>query len=70
MLNRLRRSKLELCRLRKDLGICPRSSRGLRQMPTPPTKRAGGRAGGASRGVQGVRGGGAPPGRLMITTKI
>eukprot|EP00969_Alexandrium_andersonii_P151765 6710808-Alexandrium_andersonii.AAC.1 len=32
-------------------------------MPNLPAKRAGGRAGGAS---QGVRGGGAPPGRPMI----
>ena len=55
MRNCLRRSKLELRGPRNGLEIGPRSSRGVRsapffaQMPNLPTKRAGGRAGGASR---------------------
>eukprot|EP00969_Alexandrium_andersonii_P153583 6791562-Alexandrium_andersonii.AAC.1 len=52
----LRRSSLELHGPRRGLEIALRSSRGVRsapffaQMPNPPTKVAGGRAGGASRG--------------------
>eukprot|EP00969_Alexandrium_andersonii_P239919 10591796-Alexandrium_andersonii.AAC.1 len=52
-----RRSKLELRRPRIGPNICTRSSWGVSPAPLcfalmliPPTKRAGGRAGGASRG--------------------
>eukprot|EP00969_Alexandrium_andersonii_P081681 3600728-Alexandrium_andersonii.AAC.2 len=66
----MRCSKLELRRPRNVLKTCPRSSRVMRsapvfaQMPNLPTKPAGGCAGSASRGV---RGGGAPQGRLMTS---
>eukprot|EP00969_Alexandrium_andersonii_P168966 7467935-Alexandrium_andersonii.AAC.1 len=56
MQNCLRRSTLELRGPRHFIEIGPRSSRDMRfaplfaQMPNLPTKRAGGRAGGASRG--------------------
>eukprot|EP00969_Alexandrium_andersonii_P354407 15442086-Alexandrium_andersonii.AAC.1 len=52
----LRHSKLELRGSRNNLRSCPQSSGGralchyFAQVPNPPTKRAGGRAGGASRG--------------------
>eukprot|EP00969_Alexandrium_andersonii_P253190 11190012-Alexandrium_andersonii.AAC.1 len=67
MRNCLRRPKLELRGPRDGLEVAPRSARGVRsalcfaQMPNPPTKGAGGRAGGASR--RGTGGGGAPPGK-------
>eukprot|EP00969_Alexandrium_andersonii_P283125 12516613-Alexandrium_andersonii.AAC.1 len=66
MRNRVKRSKHELRGPRKSLDIGPPNSRGVRsapffaQMPNPVTKRAGGRAGGASRG--GPRGR-SPPGK-------
>eukprot|EP00969_Alexandrium_andersonii_P037686 1652135-Alexandrium_andersonii.AAC.1 len=59
MRNCLRRSKLELRGTRNGREIGPRGSRGVRsapfsaQIPNPPTRRADGRAGGASRGVRG-----------------
>eukprot|EP00969_Alexandrium_andersonii_P280037 12379416-Alexandrium_andersonii.AAC.1 len=62
--NGLRRLKLELRGPRNHLKIGPQTSGEVRsapllaQMPNLPTKRAGGRAGGASRGGPGR--GGAP----------
>eukprot|EP00969_Alexandrium_andersonii_P114942 5083228-Alexandrium_andersonii.AAC.1 len=62
-------SKLELRGPRTGLKVDPRSSGGMHsapllvQTPNPPTKRAGGRASGASRGRQG---GGAPLGGLVL----
>eukprot|EP00969_Alexandrium_andersonii_P070237 3099934-Alexandrium_andersonii.AAC.1 len=67
MRNCLRRSKLELRGPRNGPKIAFQSSGRVRsvrcfvQMPNPLTKRAGGRAGGASRGESG--GVGAPPGK-------
>eukprot|EP00969_Alexandrium_andersonii_P097701 4313401-Alexandrium_andersonii.AAC.1 len=62
-------SKLALRGPRNGVTICSQSSRGVRpallftQVPNLPTKRAGGRAGCASRGDSGE--GGAPQGRLV-----
>eukprot|EP00969_Alexandrium_andersonii_P158451 7000293-Alexandrium_andersonii.AAC.1 len=60
----LRRSKLELRGPRNGLEIGTRSSGRSApfsaQMPNPPTRRAGGRGGGASRGGLGWR---SPPGK-------
>eukprot|EP00969_Alexandrium_andersonii_P091554 4041054-Alexandrium_andersonii.AAC.1 len=67
MRNCLRGSKLELRGSRNDLKISSRSSRGVdsallfAQIPNLPARKAGGRAGGASRGGLG---GGALQGRL------
>eukprot|EP00969_Alexandrium_andersonii_P085037 3750753-Alexandrium_andersonii.AAC.1 len=66
------RSKLELRSPRNDHGIARRSSGGVRsaplfaQIPNLPMRRAGRRAGGASRGFEGAEPPAAPEG---TTTK-
>eukprot|EP00969_Alexandrium_andersonii_P248299 10972109-Alexandrium_andersonii.AAC.1 len=74
MRNCLRHSKLALRRPRNGLNTCTQSFRAVRsallfaQMQNLPTRQAGGRAGGASRGGSG--GAELPSRRFMITIDV